>query len=94
MKFALHQPSRYAGPVWIFLPPTSFNFTLPRERDHVLASWRVMPILNLSRWVAMEFGSSDCHQFENLVRTARGELSLDFPQRASGRPHLRTAASS
>lgn len=47
-----------------------FNLSLPAERNHVLSPGSVMPILNRSRRIAMQFPSGNPHQFENLVRTA------------------------
>jgi len=56
----------------------NFDLSPAAQRDHVLAAWGAMPIVNTTTRRPMEFGPSDLHHLGNLSRAARGELQFYF----------------
>jgi hypothetical protein len=56
----------------------NFDLSPAAQRDHVLAAWGAMPIVNTTTRQPMELGPGDLHHLENLSRAARGELQFYF----------------
>ena len=60
--------------------PATCNLYLPSaaERDHVLATWRSMPIIDPAGRRPMDLGARDPQRLGDLAETASGECDFDL----------------
>jgi hypothetical protein len=56
----------------------NFDLSPAAQRDHVLAAWGAMPIVNTTTGRPMELGPGDLHHLGNLSGVAGGELQFYF----------------
>src|SRR5215467_3188075 len=59
-------------------PSRYFQLCLAAKRNHVLAAWSGVPILDRAGLSAMQLRSGNAHQFRHLVWVAYREFSFDF----------------